>query len=70
MSQIFTSHPTQMKTEREMFELSFQRPKDFFKLAPEAQWAIDKHLGILDWEGKDLTPEDLKRFKEHYEPIH
>lgn len=27
------------------------RPLDFYKLAPETQWAIDKNLGILDWSG-------------------
>lgn len=54
-------------TEREMFEKSFQRPKNFFKLSPKEQWDIDKQLGILDWEGKDLSAEDLKRFNEYYE---
>lgn len=52
--------------EREMFEKSFQRPKNFFKLSPEEQWRIDKELGILDWEGKDLTVKDLERFRRHY----
>jgi len=37
--------------EREMFEKSFQRPSNFFKLTPERQWEIDKDLGILDWMG-------------------
>lgn len=54
-------------TEREMFERSFQRPKDFLKLSPETRWAIDKSLGILDWNGCDLSEEDKKRIKEHYE---
>jgi len=27
------------------------RPDDFFSLNPETQWAIDKSLGILDWNG-------------------
>ncbi len=53
-------------TEREMFEKSFERPTNYFKLRPEEQWAIDKKLGILDWKGKNLTEEDKKRFKEHY----
>ncbi len=30
------------------------------------QWEIDKSLGILDWEGNDLSDEDIKRFKSHY----
>jgi hypothetical protein len=53
-------------TEREMFETSFQRPKNYFKLSPERQWDIDSDLGILDWMGNDLTEEDTKRFNEYY----
>ena len=56
-----------MKTEKEMFELSFLRPKNFFKLPMQQQWDIDKMLGILDWEGNDVSDEDNKRFKAHYE---
>jgi len=52
--------------EREMFEMSFQRPTNYFKLTPERQWEIDKDLGILDWEGNDLTEEDKERFRKHY----
>ena len=47
-------------TEREMFEASFQRPKNFFKLSAERQWEIDKELGILDWEGDGLVQEDYE----------
>jgi len=54
-------------TEREMFEKSFQRPRNYFKLPAEAQWQIDASLGILDWEGNDLTEEDKARFKAHYD---
>lgn len=53
-------------TEKEMFEKSFQRPKNYFKLAPQRQWEIDENLGILDWVGGDLTEEEQKRFEEHY----
>lgn len=53
-------------TEREMFEKSFQRPRDYFKLTPEHQWQIDANLGILDWEGNDLSKEDKRRFYDHY----
>ena len=53
-------------TEREMFERSFKRPRNFFKLSASTQWSIDKQLGILDWEGEGLTEEDKKRFREHY----
>ena len=28
-----------------------QRPADFATLSPKRQWAIDKALGILDWDG-------------------
>jgi hypothetical protein len=54
-------------SEREMFEQSFKRPSDYFKLSSERQWEIDKDLGILDWIGEDLSEEDIKRFKAHYE---
>ena len=49
-----------------MFERSFQRPSNFFKLSGERQWEIDKDLGILDWMGKGLSEEDKKRFNSHY----
>lgn len=54
-------------SEREQFEASFKRPKDFFKLSVWEQWKIDKELGILDWIGKELSDEDRKKFLEHYE---
>ena len=53
-------------TEQEMFEKSFERPANYFRLSPERQWAIDKELGILDWEGDSLSEEDTKRFMAHY----
>lgn len=53
-------------TEQEMFEKTFQRPKDFFRLSPDHQWTIDARLGILDWTGDDLSPDDMKRFRAHY----
>jgi len=53
-------------SEREMFEKSFQRPSNFFKLSPERQWEIDEKLGILDWMGEGLSEEDNKRFQAHY----
>lgn len=53
-------------TSREMFEKSFERPKNFFLLSPERQWEIDKDLGILDWYGTFLTKEDIERYEEHY----
>ena len=53
-------------TEREMFEKSFQRPKNYFKLTPRRQWEIDEELGILDWKGEGLTEKDMKRFNEYF----
>ena len=52
--------------EKQMFEMSFQRPRNYFKLSQERQWEIDSDLGILDWNGEGLTEDELKRFKEHY----
>lgn len=54
-------------SEREMFEKSFQRPKNYFKLSARQQWDIDARLGILDWNGDGLSEADIKRFEEHYE---
>ncbi len=53
-------------TEREMFEKSFQRPRNYFDLSPAERWAIDKELGILDWNGDGLDQKDLDRLNEHY----
>lgn len=53
-------------TEYDMFEKSFERPSNYFKLSPERQWEIDKELGILDWKGGGLTENEMKRFKAHY----
>lgn len=50
-----------------MFEKSFERPSNFFKLTPEKQWEIDKKLDILDWVGSNLTDQEKKRFNDHYE---
>jgi hypothetical protein len=54
-------------TEKEMFEKSFQRPKNYFKLSFREQWDIDKKLGLLDWDGRNLTEEEKLRYKKHYE---
>lgn len=28
-----------------------KRPQDYFALSGEDQWAVDRNLGILDWDG-------------------
>lgn len=33
--------------------LAQRRPAGYDKLSPEAQWGIDKNLGILDWDGDE-----------------
>lgn len=53
-------------TEKEMFELSFRRPSNYFKLSEEQRWKIDEKLGILDWTGEGLSKKDMKRFRNHY----
>ncbi len=53
-------------TQREMFETSFQRPRNYFKLGGQEKWDIDARLGILDWTGEGMTKEDKIRFKNHY----
>ena len=52
--------------EKEMFEKSFKRPKNFFDLSGERQWEIDKELGILDVIGHGLNKQEKERFHNHY----
>ena len=61
--------PIMQMTEEQMFEKSFQRPSNYFKLSERQQWDIDSALGILDWEGGKLTEEQLKRFNAHYDEV-
>lgn len=56
------------RREREMFEESFKRPSNYFELSAPQQWEIDASLGILDWEGRNLSKEDILRFQKHYFP--
>lgn len=53
-------------TDNEMFERSFQRPKNFFELTSQEQWNIDKQLGILDWSGDNMTEEQKERYFNYY----
>jgi hypothetical protein len=53
-------------TQSEMYEQSFRRPTNFFQLTPMEQWAIDKSLGILDWDGDGLSHEQIARFDAYY----
>ena len=59
--------------EGRMFERSFGRPKDYFKLNADRQWRIDDNLDILDWFGGCSHQTNLKncaecsdRFNKHY----
>jgi hypothetical protein len=36
-------------------KLAQERPSNFLQLDPDTQWAIDKNLGILDWDGEPTT---------------
>lgn len=33
-----------------MVDQALKRPSNYATLSPREQWAIDKRLGILDWE--------------------
>lgn len=46
-------------------EQALKRPADYNGLSLEAQWAIDKRLGILDW---DPTPEEVARYRKARAP--
>jgi len=59
--------PIMEMTKEQMFEKSFERPSNYFKLSERQQWDIDSRLGILDWKGDKLTEEQLKRFNAHYD---
>jgi hypothetical protein len=54
-------------TEREMFEKSFMRPRNYSYLSAQEQWDIDSALGILDWQGTELSTDDVMRYLAHYE---
>lgn len=59
---------TMSEQNQRMYEWSFQRPKNYFQLSAEEQWDWDKSLGILDWDGSDMTDEEHERFRKHYKP--
>jgi hypothetical protein len=44
-----------------MYEQSLKRPSNYSQLPLQEQWAIDKNLGILDWDGKDDRKRDANR---------
>ena len=64
---VLTCQKATSMTEREMFERSFMRPTNYWKLSHNKQWEIDSELGILDWQGEDLTSEDMERYVSYYE---
>ena len=53
-------------TDKEMFEISFQRPNNYFELTYIEQFEIDKRLGIENWVRRDLTQAEKRRFWWHY----
>ena len=54
-----------VEEQQAMFERTFERPRNYFKLSAQKQHEIDKMLGILNWEGYIPSTEDRKRFNEH-----
>lgn len=53
-------------THDEMFQAALRRPYNYHNLSGEEQWAIDKQLGILDWDGC-ITDEERKLYWESHE---
>lgn len=47
------------------FSAALQRPVDYPWLPPATQWAIDKMLDILDWEGPQ-NDEEWNRLRRHH----
>lgn len=52
-------------THEEMLQAALTRPRNYFKLRGQDQWAIDKKLGILDWEGPK-TDEETELLLAHH----
>jgi len=53
------------------YEKAMTRPSNFFSLSGEERWAIDKQLGILDWDGEcahsnPMCDKCLKKFNKHF----
>lgn len=53
-----------MSHERD-FMAALQRPWNYHELSHERQWAIDKALGLLDWEGP-RTDAEWNRLRRHH----
>ena len=52
-----------------LLEQALRRPRDYSKLTPRHQWAIDSRLGILDWKPtKEEGEEFSRRWKEKHTP--
>lgn len=48
-----------------MVDQALKRPRDYNKLPPSEQWAIDRRLGILDWDPTKAEQEEFtQRFLE------
>ncbi len=45
-----------------MYEQALKRPEYYHSLSAREQWAIDKRLGILDWDGTDDRPVTPPKF--------
>lgn len=52
--------------EKKLYEKTFKRPKNYFKLPLTEQWSIDSKLGIMDWKGHGMNQEELSRYQKHY----
>lgn len=42
------------------------RPSTYFKLSSKRQWEIDSAIGILDWDGKDMSEEEKEEFYKYF----
>jgi hypothetical protein len=52
--------------QKKIYEKTFKRPKNFFKLSVAEQWIIDEKLGISEWRAVGMNEEELKRYQAHY----
>jgi hypothetical protein len=49
--EVASLEPVPDERQAELFWKAMRRPANFAALSPEEQWAIDKALGCLDWDG-------------------
>jgi len=58
-----------MDEQHENFFAARQRPSDYSARPPAQQWAIDRMLGIVDWEGSQTDEKWDRRPHQPFEQL-